>query len=492
MAKKKKSSGKKNKLIFNRVRYKKIKDSYFLTTDDGSWVLLDEKDFKAFEKEKLDARLTQLFEDNSLIITPNNENKVIEKTKEKYGFLYGGANLHIIVPSLRCNMKCVYCHASSVPANKKGYDMTKETAKKTVDFIMQSPNQFLNIEFQGGEPLLQFETIKYIIDCVKEKNAVSKKSIQFTIVTNLNAIDKKKLEYLIENNVAICTSLDGPKEIHDANRPLGINSGSYENVVKWTKIVQEECDKRGNKNKPGALLTVTKIALKNPKKIVDEYVACGFESIHLRFMNSLGCASGTWSDIGYTAEEFIDFWKKAMDYIIQLNIKGTIMKERLVMVILRKLLSIRKGEDYLDLRSPCGAAIGQLLYNYDGSIYTCDEGRMVGNDIFKIGTVDQKYPEVLTSNKVCAIVSSSINDCFICDDCVYKPYCGLCPVCNYFEQGSIIAKVPETKRCKIYMAMFDYIAEKYFFDNNAKKVFESWLDEKNIKRQELNIKKKRN
>ena len=139
------------------------------------------------------------------------------------------------------------------------------------------------------------------------------------------------------------------------------------------------------------------------------------------------------------------------------------------------LLGIKGGSDYLDLRSPCGAAIGQLVYNYDGAIYTCDEGRMVGNDIFKIGTLNDKYKDVLTSNQTCGIVSASVNDCFICDNCVYKPYCGLCPVCNYFEQGNIIAKIPSTPRCKIYMAMFKYLTEKYFFDEEIKQIFDSWL-----------------
>jgi radical SAM protein with 4Fe4S-binding SPASM domain len=296
-----------------------------------------------------------------------------------------------------------------------------------------------------------------------------------TLVTNLNAIDEKKLDFLVKENIGLCTSLDGPKFIHDFNRPLLGNLGSYDNVVKWVKIIRERYKKEGLKSDIGALITVTKKAIDYPKAVVDEYLKNKFATIHLRPLSVLGCASASWQKIGYTPEQFIDFWKKAMDYIIRINKEGVSIDERMAIIMLRKILGASGEDDYLDLRSPCGAAIGQLLYNYDGSIFTCDEGRMVGNDIFKIGTVNQTYKDVITSKQTCAIVASSINDCDICDDCVYKPYCGICPVCNYFEQGSIIANIPSTPRCKIYMAMFDYIVEKYLFDRSAKPIFDKWV-----------------
>jgi His-Xaa-Ser system radical SAM maturase HxsB len=370
-------------------------------------------------------------------------------------------------------MKCLYCQASSVDPSLKGYDMDLKTAKKTVDFIFQSPAKSITIEFQGGEPLLNFDVVKYIVEYAGTLNKKHKKDLKFSLVSNLNAIDTKKLDYLVKNNIGLCTSLDGPKFIHDFNRPLLGNSGSYDSVVKWIKIGNDAYKK--NNSSVNALITVTKKAIDYPKAIVDEYIKNGFDMIHLRPTTNLGCASGTWEKIGYTPEQFIEFWKKAMDYIIGLNSKGVDIKERMATIMLRKLVNHYKNEDYVDLRSPCGAAIGQLLYNYDGRIFTCDEGRMVGNDIFKIGTVDEKYKDVLTSKHVCGIISASVNDCDICDSCVYKPYCGICPVCNYFEQGSIIAKIPSTPRCKIYMAMFDYLVDKYFFDDKAKSIFDGWV-----------------
>ncbi len=461
--------------IFNNYRYKKVRDMYYVTTDDGSWALMSERDFDDFQNKNMTESLFKLLENTGILITDKSERELISRMRKKYNFLDQGTSLHIVVPTLRCNMTCLYCQASSVDTSCEGHDMDEETARKTVDFIFQSPSKTITIEFQGGEPLLNFEIIKYITGYAKESNKKHQKDLVLVIVTNLNAIDDEKLQFLLDNDIKICTSLDGPEEIHDHNRPLGGGGGSYSNVIKWSKKINEEYKKRGINDKPGALITVTQKALQSPKEVVDEYINNGYDTIHLRFLSSLGCATKAWKNIGYKPEEFIDFWKTAMEYIFEQNKKGVLIRERMAMIMLRKILGQGPDQDYLDLRSPCGAAIGQLLYNHDGSIFTCDEGRMVKGDIFKIGDVDMKYPEVLTSNKTCAIVASSVNDCFICDDCVYKPYCGLCPVCNYFEQGSIIAKVPETPRCKIYMAQFDYIVDKYFFDDECKAILDKWI-----------------
>jgi uncharacterized protein len=460
--------------ILNKYRFKKLKDMYLLTVDDGSWLLIYNDEFKNLQNNIINNETKKLFEQEGIIITKSNELEIIKRIKQKYSFLNNGPSLHIVVTTLRCNMNCVYCQASSKKTDSNQYDMDQETAKKTVDLIFQTPSKYITIEFQGGEPLMNFEIIKFISEYAQEINKKHKKELSMTVVTNLSLMDDIKLKYLIENQIAICTSFDGPREIHNYNRPVH-NSDNYDHIVKWTKEINQEYQKNKINQKINALITITKPSLNQHKEIIDEYVKLGYENIHLRFLTNLGCANKMWSKIGYTPEEFIDFWKKAMDYIIELNKKGTIISERLSTIILKKILNSNNQVDYLDLRSPCGAVIGQMLYNYDGNIYTCDEGRMVDSETFKIGDVNNTYSEIMKSTKTCDIVTASINDSYICDDCVYKPYCGICPVCNFFEEGSVISKIPENSRCKIYKAIFDYIFEKYLFDQEVKEIFDVWL-----------------
>ena len=75
-------------------------------------------------------------------------------------FLDNYTALHIFVLTLRCNQNCIYCQASSRVCDKKGYDMRIEDLMRSIDLMYQSPAPYLTMEFQGGEPLLNFEMIK--------------------------------------------------------------------------------------------------------------------------------------------------------------------------------------------------------------------------------------------------------------------------------------------------------------------------------------------
>jgi len=144
------------------------------------------------------------------------------------------------------------------------------------------------------------------------------------------------------------------------------------------------------------------------------------------------------------------------------------------MIVLSKILG-KQDVGYLDIRSPCGACIGQLAYNYDGNIYSCDEARTLNEDVFKIGDVKQEYNEVIGCDKSCIIINSSINENTSCGECVWKPYCGICPVNVFSETNSLIPTNSEDFRCKINEAQFRYIFEliqdKNFQENVVKKWF---------------------
>ncbi|MBD3164011.1 His-Xaa-Ser system radical SAM maturase HxsB [Candidatus Woesearchaeota archaeon] len=446
----------------NAYRFKKFNNKYAVTTDQGTLTILTEKEFSSLQSRKITNKLKQKLKKGSILVDDSNMGRAVAATAKKYSFLFKGASLHIIVATLRCNMNCIYCQTSSKHTNKKGFDMGKDTARRTVDFIFQSPNNNITIEFQGGEPLLNWPIVKYIIEYAENKNKAGKKNLLLTIVTNMTEMDTKKMDYLIFHKVNVCTSLDGPKKLHDLNRPFAETS-NYGIVAKWIRRFQQEYKKRGIKDRQiNAIPTLTRQSLRYPKEIVDEYVRLGLNNIHLRFLHNLGVARKTWPKISYSPDSYLDFWKKAVQHISRLRKKGIDIKERIVSIILDKINN-DTDPGYLDLRSPCGAAIGQLLYNYDGSIYSCDEARMIGEDIFMLGRVStHSYRDVLSSHKALSIVNASINDQYICDSCIYKPYCGICPVCNYAENNNIIPKISESSTCKIYKAQFDHVLKENF------------------------------
>lgn len=468
----------KNKVGF--FRHRKLKNKNLLTNNFGHFIILNNKEYRDYLSGAL-STFSEIFQDlkvkgfiNEYIDFKN----LIPRYQSKTTFLKYGPSLHIIVITLRCNHKCLYCHASAGTERNNDLDMTIDLARDTVDTIFQTTNHNITIEFQGGEPLLNWNVIKFIVEYARVKSKICNKILQITLVSNFSLMDDEKLKYFLKHRVSLCTSFDGPEKIHNKNR-LFLDGNSYKNAVKWLKRIKKAYNKKLSSFKPAALTTITKYTLPYYKELVDEYAAVGLSSIYLRHLNPFGFAKNTWQQIGYSAEEFINFYKKSVDYIIDLNLKKKKkIKESLATTFLTKILT-DKDPNHLDYRSPCGAGIGQVAYNYNGDIYTCDEGRMfgrIGDDSFKMGNVRKSsYEELMGSDVVKSMCMASCLDTIpSCSECVYKPYCGVCPVYNYSEQGSIFGQMPTNGRCKINKAIFDYLFEK-LQDKKVERIFQAWI-----------------
>lgn len=153
--------------FMNHVRSKRMDDGVLITTNHGSWVFLSKEEYALFKKGEIEEPLLSLLKEKGILITEDNIQNIVKDYKKKCAFLFQGTSLHIIVPTLRCNHHCVYCHSKAQPLDAKGYDMDEETAKKTVDFIFQTPSRAITIEFQGGEPLLKFDIVEFIVKYAK-------------------------------------------------------------------------------------------------------------------------------------------------------------------------------------------------------------------------------------------------------------------------------------------------------------------------------------
>ena len=382
-----------------------------------------------------------------LLIDKNTaKRKVLENAKRKH-FVFNGPTLHIIIPTARCNQGCSYCHSSVKPPSEKGVDLEPETGKKIIDFIIDTKPKDMTIEFNGGESSLKTETLRELIEYCEEKKG------------------DKNIEYLLVSKVT--TSLDGPSKVHNINRPL---LGGIESHSKVTKNMKELKEKGVEVN---ALMVTTKRSLRKYVEIINEYVLRDLKMIHLKHLNNIGYAKGK-SKISYSAEEFIVFWRKSLDYILELNKRGVRIIERITEVILQKIIT---GIDpnYFEMRNPCGMILGQIAYNYDGKIYTCDEGK--GNDLFEIGDVRKdRLRDILARNKTKALLKMSYNENLICNSCAYQPYCGICPVLAHAEQNNLIPKVTTTMNCKVYMNAFNYVFEKMIFNNDERNILMNWIN----------------
>src|SRR5215472_14342094 len=117
------------------------------------------------------------------------------KLRTRYKRLSEFTGLHIFVVSLRCEHSCPYCQVYRQSQDKQQYDMTEGMPSKAIDLTLRSPSTNIKIEFQGGEPLLNFDVIKYIILEAKERNRTIRKNLAFVIATNLALATEEILQF---------------------------------------------------------------------------------------------------------------------------------------------------------------------------------------------------------------------------------------------------------------------------------------------------------
>lgn len=442
--------------MINYFNFKKFNNVYLITNDFGKYQFVSFDTVKKLVNgdEDIDEPILSSLQNNFFIIGKSRQaylEKCTPYMRDAKSHLFQSTGLFIFVMTNSCNLNCVYCQAQSETSTKKGL-MTKEIAKKGVDIALQSPTSSITIEFQGGEPLLNFETIKYIIEY--SGNVNTNKVISYNLVSNLSLLTDEIADYLSEHEVQVSVSLDGPSHVHNKNRPFRIGGGSYDATVRGIEML------RSRGIDLGAIQTTTKHSLNHAKDIIDTYVQLDFNSIFIRPLTQLGYANEHWNEIGYTADEFLSFYKESMDYIINLNLNGILFSEGHANILLTKIL---KGysNNYMELRSPCGATVGQIAIYYDGNIYTCDEGRMVsemGDSAFKLGDVFScDYSDLIDSGVCKTVCSASCLETIPgCCDCVYQPYCGVCPVINYAVDNDLYAR-GSNNRCKVYSGILDYL-----------------------------------
>jgi His-Xaa-Ser system radical SAM maturase HxsB len=391
------------------------------------------------------------------------------RTKKQFLDYFTG--LHIFVISLRCEHTCQYCQVSRVTQNKDLFDMSITNIDKGIDLMFKSPNPHVTMEFQGGEALLAFDNIKYAVERA-EKIAIEKsKGLTIVICTNLALINEEILDYCKEHNILISTSLDGPKYIHDKNRHKP-NASSYDLAIKGIELSRE---KLGFDN-VSALMTTTKLSLDYPTEIVDEYFNLGFQGIFIRNISPYGFALRS-DKSKYDTEKFLDFYKKALNRVLEYNYKGFNFTEDLAKIFLTKILT-PFNIGFVDLQSPSGLINGVIVFNYDGAVYATDESRMLAEQkdyTFKLGTLEDSYEDIFFGDKVQEISEIWANEGLNgCSECAFQQYCGADPVHNHATQGNMYGYRPTSDFCQKNMEIIRYLIDLMESDERIRRIFESW------------------
>lgn len=368
------------------------------------------------------------------------------RLRSRMAFLREMTPLHLFVVTLRCEHSCPYCQVSRQSTDRSRYDMSEETAGRALAIALSSPSPQIKIEFQGGEPLLNFPLVEKIVLDAKRQAPSRGKKIEFVIASNLALLSDEHLAFCKTHDVLLSTSLDGPADLHNKNRPRP-GSNSHELAVKGIRRAKEFL----GPDHVGALMTTTERSLDRPEEIIDEYLRHGLDGIFLRPLSPYGFAVKTKQFNRYDARRWLQFYERGLRHILSINRAGQYFPEFYSALILRRMLTDRPI-GYVDLRSPAGIGLGALVYNYDGRVFASDEGRMLaemGDDAFALGHVDtDSYRTLILSDKLVDFVGSSLTQCAPeCADCVFEPHCGADPVYHHATQHDAVGMKPFSEFC---------------------------------------------
>lgn len=454
-------------------------DEYLISNIAGAYAFLrDRKTLEALVDNDVDkltrTKLDELVAKN--FISPSDEldtrsQILASHLATKTSRAITAPSLFIIIPTLRCDHDCGYCQVSRAPIDKHEYDLDENHIERILSVISSIAGPTIKIEFQGGEPLLSFSFVQKFY--CRAQEILSGIDVSYVICTATGPLDNDIIQWAKDKAVYFSVSLDGPEHVHVMNRP-----SRYFNTYRVTIDSFRRITQGISFDRVSCLTTISRYSLAFPQEIVRSYYEIGLSSIFLRPLSPYGFASKTQDRIGYSVNEFMSFYKECLREIIKINAQ-TIFIEETALIHLKKIFQ-PQHVNYVDLQSPAGYLFGALIFNYDGHVFGSDEARMLWqstkNESLIMGHLSDS--ELPIQNHVATrtiLKTSFIFDTPGCDECVYQPFCGADPLHHLATQGEAVGDKSFSFFCQMQIALYDHLFFLWKNDENAKKVFESWL-----------------
>lgn len=321
-----------------------------------------------------------------------------------------------------CNLRCQYCFASTGDFGKGRKLMDFETGKAAIDFLIEKSQGRRNLEldFFGGEPLMNFEVVKQIVEYARSIEKQHNKNFRFTITTNGLLLNDDKIDFINKEMSNVVLSIDGRKEINDKLRKCVDGSGSYDIIVdKYKRLVE----KRNHENYY-VRGTFTKYNLDFTKDVM-HLNELGFDQISVEPVvgeESSGYAL-TDSDIPAVFDEYLTLSKE----ILNQREKGNRFN------FFHFMLDLDQGPCAIKRLRGCGCGNEYVAVTPDGDIYPCHQ--FVGMEDWKMGSV---YDKSINLEMKDSFARANVYGKEECKDCWAKFYCsGGCNANNFQYAGSI-------------------------------------------------------
>lgn len=320
-----------------------------------------------------------------------------------------------------CNLACKYCFADEgeYRGNKREL-MSLEVGKRAVDFLIESSSgrRNLEVDFFGGEPLLNLDVVRDIVEYARSLETKNNKKFRFTLTTNGVLLNEKIYDFLNNEMSNVVLSIDGRRDIHDNMRPFRNGTGSYDYILPKYKAFVES---RGHKN-----YYVRGTFTANNIDFFNDFMSMyneGFKRISIE-----PAVSFDNEDFSLTKEHIDSIFKeydKLARYLAENDDKD--------LLFFHFMLDLTGGPCLSKRLSGCGSGTEYLAVTPTGELYPCHQ--FVGNTDYLLGNIFEglQYTEKLKDfNAVNVYTKEECNDCFA------KFYCsGGCASNAFNATGSL-------------------------------------------------------
>lgn len=392
------------------------------TTDEITAALLekypDRADVTESEIRECCAQVAQLKEQGQLFTEDTYADKA-GQLKQRSAGVIKALCLHV---AHTCNLNCSYCFASQGKYHGERAIMSFEVGKAALDFLVahSGTRHNLEVDFFGGEPLMNFDVVKKLVAYARSIEKAAGKNFRFTLTTNGMLINDDVIDFANREMSNVVLSLDGRKEVHDRFRVDYAGKGSWERIVpKFQKLVRE----RENKNyyMRGTFTHANPDFLKDIQQMLD----LGFTELS---MEPVVCAADdpsalTQEDLPVVLEQY----EKLAELMIQRHREGR------PFTFYHYMIDLKGGPCIYKRISGCGSGTEYMAVTPWGDLYPCHQ--FVGEEKFRLGDVWNGVTNTQCQDEFAACNVYARPECA---DCWAKLYCsGGCAANAYHATGSV-------------------------------------------------------
>ena len=321
-----------------------------------------------------------------------------------------------------CNLNCQYCFASQGQYHGERALMSFEVGKQALDFLIAQSGSRVNLEvdFFGGEPLMNWNVVKQLVEYARSVEKERGKNFRFTLTTNGMLIDDDVIDFANREMSNVVLSLDGRKEIHDRLRVDYAGNGSYERIVpKFQKLLEA----RGNKNyyMRGTFTHANPDFTKDLFHMAD----LGFTELS---MEPVVCAP---EDPAALTAEDLEIVKDQYELLAKDMLRRE--KEGKPITFYHYMLDLTGGPCIYKRISGCGSGTEYMAVTPWGDLYPCHQ--FVGEEAYKLGDIWNGVTNTALREEFRSCNAYARPEC---NDCWAKLYCsGGCAANAFHATGSI-------------------------------------------------------